>query len=260
MVSSSFSVENVNRKGLEAVDSAPPPLTFSVWSSGLWCIPRHEWRYNCRTVAFRPPDAREAWPDRRQIRDKALEQVGPLSRQHADGEASEAQAAAGLVCTQSIYCPMQICLPNIPDIREDRAHPDDHRRGEDTPYSARVNRDGGPRDDDGDADPGDDQMTRRGSLAKRPCTRTRRRSAGSPPSAARGIRMDESSPPISKSMQSVVFPEDLNRARWGFSAVSPFSARPRGASGWVRTVSSRGGRLFTQRDEASPGIAGGHLG
>lgn len=40
--------------------------------------------------------------------------------------------------------------------------------------------------------------------------------------------MDESSPPISKSMQSVVFPEDLNRARWGFSAVSPFSARPRG--------------------------------
>jgi hypothetical protein len=50
------------------------------------------------------------------------------------GEASEAQATAGLVCTQSIYRPMQIiCLPNIPDIREDRAHPDDQRRGEETP-------------------------------------------------------------------------------------------------------------------------------
>ncbi len=55
--------------------------------------------------------------------------------------------------------------------------------------------------------------------------------------------MDESSPPISKSMPSVVFREDLNRGRWGFSAVSPFPARPRGVLEWVRTSPVPGGSL-----------------
>ncbi len=60
MMSSSSSVETVNRKGLEAMTpSASPPSP----SSQVWCVPRHEWRYNCRTVEFRPPDASEAWTE-----------------------------------------------------------------------------------------------------------------------------------------------------------------------------------------------------
>ena len=73
--------------------------------------------------------------------------------------------------------------------------------------------------------------------------------------------MDESSPPNKQIHAERRLPRGLEPGTVGVIRRIPvFCASQGGPPGGDEPVSAKGRRLFTQLDEASPGIAGGHLG
>ncbi len=185
-----------------------------------------------QTVEFQPPDASEVYSrprkrNRRQIRDKSM---ASLSRQHAaSGQRSERgpdPRPAQLAINQSTALCRSVC-PTFPTSGKTEPPPDDHHRCRGAYHSPRgLTQTAGQEMVTGTRTRGTIKLPERASLTpwRRP------RSVGNPPEDG----LAESSPPISKSMPSVVSPKGLEPGTVGVLRRIPvFSRVPQGW--WVDT-------------------------